>query len=72
MVMGVAFHPDGNWVLTGCWGGTVRLWQTTPGNDGGREFNFHHVGFFNGVAFSPSGRHFAVGLANGTIVLTTP
>jgi WD40 repeat protein len=68
----VAFHPAGNQVVTGSLDGTVRLWETAPGTDGSRAFDFRHESF-SPVAFAPSGRHFAVGLPNGTIAtLTTP
>jgi WD40 repeat protein len=72
-VLGLAFHPAGNRVLTASWDGTVRLWETTPGKHDSRTFEFPHAGFCESVAFTPSGRHFAVGLADGTIaLLTTP
>jgi WD40 repeat protein len=71
-VLGIAFHPAGNRVVTGSLDGTVRLWETAPGADGSRAFDFGHEGFYP-VAFAPSGRHLAVGLANGTIaILATP
>jgi WD40 repeat protein len=71
-VLWVAFHPAGNRVVTGSLDGTVRLWVTAPGTDGSRVFDFPQGGYYP-VAFAPSGRHFAVGLANGTIaILATP
>jgi WD40 repeat protein/serine/threonine protein kinase len=72
-VAGLAFHPAGNRVLTASWDGTARLWETTPGKHDSRIFEFRQARFCDSVAFTPSGRHFAVGLANGTIaLLTTP
>src|SRR5262249_19000338 len=66
-VLWVAFHPAGNRVVTGSLDGTVRLWETAPGTERSRLFDFGHGGFYPyPVAFAPSGRHFAVGLANGT------
>src|SRR5262249_8504199 len=32
-VLGIAFHPAGNRVVTGSLDGTVRLWETAPGTD---------------------------------------
>jgi WD40 repeat protein len=71
-VLGMAFHPAGKRVVTGSWDGTVRLWETAPGAGGCRVFEFRAAGLYP-VAFAPSGRHFAAGLANGTIaILATP
>jgi WD40 repeat protein len=71
-VLWVAFHPAGTRVVTGSLDGTVRLWETAPGADGCRVFDFGHAGLYP-VAFAPSGRHFVAGLANGTIaILATP
>jgi WD40 repeat protein len=72
-VMGLAFHPAGNRVLTASLDGTVRLWETAPGRDESTLFDFRGADACHAVAFSPSGRHFAIGLGNGTIaLLTTP
>jgi WD40 repeat protein len=74
-VLWVAFHPAGNRVVTGSIDGTVRLWETAPGMDGSRLFDFGPGGFYpyHPVAFAPSGRHVAVGLGNGLIaILQTP
>jgi WD40 repeat protein len=67
----LAYHPAGNRIATGSWDGTVRLWETASGADQGRVFDFRQIGPCSGVAFSPSGRHLAVGLANGTIAIFT-
>jgi WD40 repeat protein len=72
---GIAFHPAGDRVLTGSADGIARLWETAPGTGGNRDFDFSKVRpvGVGGVAFAPSGRHFAVGLANGAIaVFATP
>jgi eukaryotic-like serine/threonine-protein kinase len=70
---GIAFHPAGNWVATASRDGIVRLRETAPGGDEKREFDFRRFGPAYAVAFTPSGRHFAVGLNNGMIaILETP
>jgi WD40 repeat protein len=72
-VLGLAYHPAGNRVATASWDGTVRVWETASDMQGSRAFDFRRVGTFTTVAFSPSGRHLAVGLDNGTIaILETP
>ena len=44
-----------------------------PRADRSRVFDFHHLAPAGAIAFSPSGRHLAVGLGNGLIaILRTP
>jgi hypothetical protein len=46
------------------------LWDTAPGVEPSRPpFDFRRIGPTAGVAFSPSGRHLAVGLGNGLIAI---
>ena len=72
-VVGLAFHPAGNRIATGSQDGAARLWETSPGVQRGRVFDFRHIGRAAAVAFSPSGRHLAVGLGNGLIaIIRTP
>jgi WD40 repeat protein len=73
-VPGLAFDPGGRRVAATSLDGTVRLWDTAPGVEPSRPpFDFRHIGPTAGVAFSPSGRHLAVGLGNGLIaILRTP
>jgi eukaryotic-like serine/threonine-protein kinase len=68
-VLSVAFHPAGDRVATASADGTVRLWATAPGADTSQVLDFSHVGASATVAFSPSGRHLAVGLDNGNIAI---
>jgi WD40 repeat protein len=72
-VMGIAYHPAGNRVATASWDGTVRLWEPGDPTVESRVIDFGHPSLCNAVSFSPSGRHLAVGLGNGTIaILRTP
>jgi WD40 repeat protein/serine/threonine protein kinase len=72
-VLGLAFDPQGRRIATGSPEGAARLWDTSPGADRPRVFDFRHTGRAVAVAFSPSGRHLAVGLGNGLIaILRTP
>ncbi len=68
-VLGLAFHPQGRHLATGSMDGTARLWDTSPGADPGRVFDFRPNGPTVAVAVSPSGRHLAVGLGNGFIAI---
>jgi hypothetical protein len=52
---------------------SVRLWATAPGADRSHVFDLHRLGSSTAVAFTPSGRHLAIGLDNGMIaILATP
>src|SRR5262249_43807677 len=68
-VMGLAYHPAGHRIVTGSYDGTARLWETSPGVEPGRVFDFKPLAPCPAVAFTPSGRHLAVGLGNGLIAL---
>ena len=72
-VVSVAFHPVGDRIASASLDGTVQLRDTFTSDDPGSVFDFHHLGPCCGIAFSPSGRHLAVGLGDGSIaILRTP
>jgi WD40 repeat protein len=52
---GVAFSPDGMYLLTGSFDGIARLWDVSGGQELRRFAG--HSGTLNGVAFSPDGRY---------------
>lgn len=72
-VTALAFHPAGDRIATASFDGTVRLSDLAAKSDSASVFDFHQMGPCAGVAFSPSGRHVAVGLGDGSIaILKTP
>ena len=56
-VMKLAFSPDGKYIATGEWSGTVRLWDVAARQEIGALGR--HEGPVSGVVFSPDGRTLA-------------
>jgi WD40 repeat protein len=65
-INGVAFSPDGKWIASASWDGTIGLWQPN-----GRNIRFlrGHNGVVWDVAFSRDGRTLASSADDGTIKL---
>ena len=65
-ICGVAFSPNGKWIASASWDGTIGLWQPN-----GRNIRFlrGHNGAVWDVAFSQDGRTLASGANDGTIKL---
>ncbi len=59
MVRAVAFSPDGQTILTGCYDGTARLWDAATGRPIGQPLA--HSGRVTSVAFSPDGKTILTG-----------
>jgi len=53
-VSAVAFSPDGQWVLTGSWDRTARLWDARTGQP--RGVPLEHEGYLQAVTFSTDGQ----------------
>jgi WD40 repeat protein len=68
-IVGLAFRPDGRWIATASFDGSVRLWDATRSGQELAGFNYRRIGGPFCAAFSPEGRYLAVGLVNGTIAI---
>lgn len=68
----LAFHPAGDRIATESPDASIRLLETSTEDDRGRTFEFHQIGPSSGLAYSPSGRHLAVGLSDGLIAILRP
>jgi WD40 repeat protein len=63
----VAFSPDGQFLASGSWDTTIKLWEVASG----REVRTltGHTGWVLSVAFSPDGQFLASGSGDKTIKL---
>lgn len=65
-VVGLDLSPDGGWIVSASWDGSVGLW---PANGRGADARFlsDHTAGVNTVAFTPDGRGFYSASADGTL-----
>jgi WD40 repeat protein len=63
-VSSVAFTPDGQWLASGCWDGTVKLWDVAKG-ELLFTWNAHELRVTS-VAISPDGKLLATGSDDGS------
>lgn len=54
VVASAAFSPDGNWLVTGSWDNSAKIWNTKTGN-AEKKLEQKHQGYVNTVRYSPDG-----------------
>src|SRR5205823_3542766 len=59
--------PDGKRIASGCWDGTVRVWETDTGKELRRLEP--QAGNMHGVAFTPDGKRLATGGGDGSVTV---
>jgi WD40 repeat protein len=69
-VSALAWHPNGQLLLTGCWDGRVRLWEVQRERPGEQIAVFDpgpEDDWVQALAFSPDGKRFAAAWRNGWV-----
>ena len=66
-IFSIAFSPDGKTIASGCYDGTIRLWDLGTGTHKTRLTTYKVS--VNSVAFSPDGRTLASGREDGIVRL---
>ena len=61
----MAFAPDGKWLATGGYDGSVQLWDTATGKVTTTLIGHHQR--IGSLAFAPDSRTLASGAADGTV-----
>jgi WD40 repeat protein len=67
-VYGVAFSPDGKWLATSGWGGTVKLWDAVTGEERSTLLG-HRAAVYHHPAFSPDSRSLATASGDRSVRL---
>jgi WD40 repeat protein/Flp pilus assembly protein TadD len=66
-VLSVAFSPDGRRIASASWDGTVKVWDTSAGQE--IRTLVGHTGEVWNVAYGPDGHHLASASSDGTVKL---
>ena len=66
-ITSVAFSPNGKYLASGSWDGTIKLWEAAMGME--QATLQPNIGAIHCVAISPDGKTLAAGGRNGTIQL---
>ena len=64
-VFALAFHPNGDWIVSGGWDGTIRIWDAATGEPL-RQLRGHD-GAVRAIAVSPDGRQILSGGHDGAL-----
>ncbi|KAF7362706.1 WD-REPEATS-REGION domain-containing protein [Mycena venus] len=65
-IYSVAFSPDGKYIVSGSYDGTVRIWDAESGVPLGKPLEGHHDGVTS-VSYSPDGKHIVSGSYDCTV-----
>ncbi len=70
VIVGLAYSPDGEWLASASWDGTVKVWNATTGKSRFKNLaSLPHSDRAHSVAFSPDGRWLATGDQDGKVYI---
>ncbi|QDV51132.1 protein kinase domain-containing protein [Gimesia fumaroli] len=68
VVASASFSPDGNWLVTGSWDNSAKIWNTKTGH-AEKKLEQKHQGYVNTVRYSPNGKQILTASDDGTAKL---